>query len=939
MPRRDKALGLITTRPSLIRGESLETCVFELSVEPRIIEALEELGIRELTEPQIQSVPLIQEGRNLLLIAPTGIGKTEAALIPILDTITREKPPRISCLYITPLRALNRDMLRRMDFFGEYLGLEVAVRHGDTSTAERARQSRSPPDILITTPETLQIMFTGSRLRQHLRQVRWVVVDEVHELAADERGAQLSVALERLLRLTEREYQRVGLSATVGSPKEVASFLGGVGREVDVVDLRAVKPMQLEVELPQVKESDEELADALRVKPQQASALRRARDLFESHRSTLFFVNTRDAAEFLSSRYKFWENVPAGVHHGSLSKDVRVRAEEEFKGEELKALICTSSLELGIDVGSADLVLQYNSPRDVTRLVQRVGRSGHAVGRVSKGVIIASNEEDLAEAVVIAKRGLEGELEDYRVRRNPLGVLANQIVAHLLTEGRAITREYYETVRRSYPFRDLPWDTFVRVLKQLSDLRVIRYRGESIYKGSGTLPYFYENISMIPDEKSYRVRDLPSRRSVGRLDEAFVAGQVHHGSSFIMKGQTWEVVDIGEDEVVVQPVKELGGIPSWLGEEIPVPYEVAQEVGSLRGVGSLEGYSVNEHGKEAFLDYLRRQAPHEVPRENLITVEEGDDLVVVNAALGSRVNETLAHLLSALLSARYGESMGLRTDPYRVMIKVPRAVRAHVVAELLKGTDPEAVEPLLRIFLVNSTQLRWIFVQVAKKFGAVKRGVNYREVNLPKVMKAFERTPLMEEAVEKMMWERLDVPRAMQVLKDIREGRIDVVTGPLSYLGRLGAERALDMLLPPRPDSHTLRLLKRRLEDQQVILLCLSCKVSRTEKVGELGEKVRCPYCESVMQAVLRPWEREMAEVLRSEPHDKEGKRAMKKLYTNASLVMGHGKKAVTALVARGVGPDVAGKILRRYHGDEMDFLKDVLEAEITYARTKRFWD
>ncbi len=911
----------------------------ELSVDQRIVEALEELGIRELTEPQIEAVPLIQRGRNVLLIAPTGIGKTEAALIPILDSIIREKPSRISCLYVTPLRALNRDMLRRAAFFGEYLGLDVAVRHGDTSKAERTRQSRSPPDILITTPETLQIMFTGSRLRQHLREVQWVVVDEVHELAEDERGAQLAVGLERLLRLTGREFQRIGLSATVGSPEEVAHFLGGVDRDVDVVDLRAVKAMQLEVELPGVTKADEDLAEKLRVKEPQAAALRRARDLFETHRSTLFFVNTRDTAEFISSRYQFWEGIPAGVHHGSLSKDVRVQMEEDFKSESLKALICTSSLELGIDVGSADLVLQYNSPREVTRLVQRVGRSGHAVGRVSKGVIVASNEEDLAEAAVIARRGLEGRLEDYEVRSCPLSVLANQVVAHLLTEGRGDTREFYEVMRRSYPFRDLSWATFKAVLQQLSDLRVIRYRGESFYKGSGSLPYFYENISMIPDEKSYRVRDLPSRRHVGLLDEAFVAGQVHLGSTFIMKGQTWEVVDIGEDQVMVQPIRELGGVPSWVGEEIPVPIEVAQEVGSLRRKGSLEGYPVNEQGKLAFEEYLQRQAPHEMPRDDVITVEEGEDVVVVNASLGSRVNETLGHLLSALLSARFGESMGLRTDPYRVMLKVPRAVRASTVAELLVDTDPETVEPLLRISLGNSTQLRWIFIQVAKKFGAVKRGVNYREVNLPKVMKAFERTPLMEEAVEKMIWERLDVPRAVEVLRDIQGGKIEVVTGPLSHIGRLGAERALDMLLPPRPDSHTLNLLKKRLEDQQVLLLCLSCKVRRSERVADLAERVMCPYCESVMQAILRPWEREMAEVLKSESLDREGRRVLKKLYTNASLVMAHGKKAVLALVARGVGPDVAGKLLRRYHRDEMELLKDILEAEITYARTKRFWD
>ncbi len=464
-------------------------------------------------------------------------------------------------------------------------------------------------------------------------------------------------------------------------------------------------------------------------------------------------------------------------------------------------------------------------------------------------------------------------------------------------------------------------------------------RESTFYKAFGSLPYFYENISMIPDERSYRVQDLTSRRFVGTLDEAFVAGQVHLGSSFIMRGQTWEVVDIGEDKVLVQPVSELGGIPSWVGEEIPVPFEVAREVGQLRGGGDLGGYPINEGARQAFLEYLGRQSPDEMPTDGQVTVEEGQELVVVNCACGSKVNETIGHVLSALLSARLGESVGLRTDPYRVMLKVPRIVRAVDVTNLLRETDPETIESMLRISLKSSTQLRWVFIQVAKKFGAVKKGVNYREVNVSKVMKAFDGTPMMEEAVEKMVWERLDIPRTAEVLRGIQSGQLGLVSGRLSYIGKLGAERALDMLIPPRPDFHMLNLLKKRLEDQKVVLLCLSCKNSRTTKVMSLEDRIVCSRCGAVMQAVLRPWEREMADALKDEPPIAEARRTVKKLYTNASLVMAHGRRAAMALVARGVGPDVAGKILRRYHSDEREFLRDILEAEITYARTKRFWD
>ena len=360
-----------------------------LGLLPAILEALSKLKFEAFTEPQRLAVPRIFAGRNALVIAPTGIGKTEAAMLPILHRILTEKPEPVSCLYITPLRALNRDMLRRMTFFGEQLGIRVAVRHGDTSPKERAAQTRHPPDVLITTPETFQILFTGRRVRDQLRTVKWVVIDEIHELAGNDRGAQLAIGLERLVELVGHDVQRIGLSATVGSPDEVAAFLGGVGREVEVIQVPIPKGIRIAVEVPLPSDEDKAMAERLHLQEVQAAAIRRCHELIESHRSTLFFVNTRDTAEFLSSRLKLaFPDASLGVHHGSLFKDVRVQMEDDFKAGVLKSLICTSSLELGIDVGTADFVLQYNSPREVSRLVQRIGRSGHGVGEVSDGLAL-----------------------------------------------------------------------------------------------------------------------------------------------------------------------------------------------------------------------------------------------------------------------------------------------------------------------------------------------------------------------------------------------------------------------------------------------------------------------------------------------------------------------------------------------------------------------
>src|SRR3989442_15591546 len=273
-----------------------------LGRDPRIIDAVRALGIETFPEPQRRAIPRILAGENVLLVAPPGIGKTEAALLPILARLVRENPEPTSCLYITPLRAMNRDMLRRMTFFADRLDVRVAVRHGDTSPRERAAITRRPPDILITTPETFQILFTGRKLREHLRGVRWVVIDEIHELASDERGAQLAVGLERLRDLVGHEFQRIGLSATVGTPEEVASFLGGVGRDVEVIRVQIPKGLRIRVEMPAPSKGDTEISERLRVQVGQATALRRCYELIQEHDSTLFFVNTRDAPSPRRSR-------------------------------------------------------------------------------------------------------------------------------------------------------------------------------------------------------------------------------------------------------------------------------------------------------------------------------------------------------------------------------------------------------------------------------------------------------------------------------------------------------------------------------------------------------------------------------------------------------------------------------------------------------------
>src|SRR3989338_2640880 len=383
---------------------------------------LKQRGFSEPTLPQKMGIPSILEGKNVLIIAPTGSGKTEVACLPLFDLIHTKQLAPISMLYINPLRSLSRDLMDRLVWWADKLDLEIAVRHGDVPQRERAAQAEMPPHILITTPETVGAILTGKRMREHLKNVKYVVIDEIHELVESKRGIQMSLLLERLRELCG-SFQTIGLSATVGSPEKVAAFLG---KDVKIIRAELEKRYNISVENPKPSPKDKVISDDLFIGPETTARLRRLHELITSHKSVLAFTNTRETAEVLSSRlYKIDKELKQTVHHGSLAREKRIKSEQEFKQQLLKSLIATSSLELGIDIGSIDLVVQYLSPRRVARLIQRVGRSGHKVGEVSKGIII-SGEEDLFESSVISRRTSKKELEGIKIHEKAMDVLAGR---------------------------------------------------------------------------------------------------------------------------------------------------------------------------------------------------------------------------------------------------------------------------------------------------------------------------------------------------------------------------------------------------------------------------------------------------------------------------------------------------------------------------------
>ena len=907
---------------------------------PELINALKDRGITNPTDPQRDVIPKILSGKNVLLVAPTGIGKTEAAMLPIFDSIFRTKgEPGIRCLYITPLRALNRDMLKRMEEYGAALDVSVGVRHGDSTQAERNKQSQKAPEILITTPETLQVLFTGKRLREHLKNIEWVVVDEVHELSSTERGAQLGVALERLVELSG-EYQRIGLSATVGDVDDVKGFLSGVGRDVMLCKHDTHREFDIVVECPSPDE-DAVLLDRLQCDPDILAVMKRARKLMETSRSTLLFVNTRETAEWLAARYHMWdEEFSIDVHHGSLSKENRMSIEDKFKNGELKTVIATSSLELGIDIGSADLVIQYNSPREVSRMIQRAGRAGHRMGEVIRSAILATAPDEVAEAMVIARRSDSKELEYFKGRDNPFTVLANQLIAMTMA-GRMNRELAYNIFRRSSSFKTLSRSDMDSVLEQLKSIKLIFEDENGFRRSKKGMQYFYDNISMIPDERTYLIRDVSTRGIIGTLDESFVASFAEPYAMFIAKGRTWRIIEMREDELLVEEAKDVGSVPSWVGSDIPVPFEVAMEVGRMRRKMNFDRYPGDENCTRKVNEYISKQKEKwPIPTDETVTIETGERIAIVNCCFGSRVNETIGKIFSSLLIARLGESIGVTTDPYRVILELPRNLDKKLLENTFRSIKPGTIEALAKLTILNSTYLRWRFVHVAKKFGIIEKGADHRFINFNRLFDLHKDTPAYNEAINMVLWEDLDINNSELVFKLLSEGNIKIETCGVSHIGNEGITRSKELMQPRRADHSILMALKKRLEDETLHASCLNCLGQWRFIVKDAPDRFICPKCGGNMIALLKGYEKESIKSIKMKDRTEQDKKDALRVSRNANLVNEYGgKKASIVLAGRGVGPDGASRILRSMHVDEDSFLREIMDAEVQYAKNKRFWD
>ena len=817
----------------------------------------------------------MEQGRNALLMAPTGTGKTEAAFLPILDRLIREGASRVKgtkLLYITPLRALNRDMLERMQWWCKRFDVRLGVRHGDSTQAERTNMSVAPPDILITTPETLQILLVGRRIRENLSTLRWVVVDEVHELAEDKRGTQLSVGLERLRSLVSRDVQVIGLSATVGSPETIARFLVGEGRACEIVRVPVEKSLSLKVVAPRATAEDQALAEAIYSFPEVSARMRTIKEVVEQYRSVLIFTNTRTEAEALASRFRVWDpKFPIGIHHSSLSKATREAVERELKDGRLLGVICTSSLELGIDIGFLNYVVQYNSPRQVTRLIQRIGRSGHRVGEVSNGLIITQDSDDILEAMVLCRKSVDGELEPLEPVEAPYDVAIHQVAGLLVERGSWSIDDILAIMRRSYPYSKMGEEQLVRVLTYMREryprLAMFSESERRIFRTRDLQPlfgYYFDNLSMIPDERQYLV--MEGDRFVGALDEAFVSEYGEVGVKFVEAGRCWKIEQIYGNKVYVKAEEDpTGAVPSWVGDEIPVPFEVAMEVGRIRRryseelgggdperyVGELtESYPVTRAVVKDALKEVSEQftARLPVPSDKRVTIERWDRYVIIQACFGHRVNRLLARVVGHLISERIGQSVAVHQDPYRIVIEADVSLSAvtSVIQELskldLREVTAKAVE--------RSGIFKRRIIHAGKKCGAIAKDADYASVSISGLIEAMKDTPVYEEAMNMIFHDDFDLRKSLEVIGLMESGAIEVKPieyDALSPVARIGIEeisRRGEIISPERLRALLRQSTLGRIQDTFLVAVCVNCwNYLELRKVADLDDLKACPKC------------------------------------------------------------------------------------------------
>ena len=735
-----------------------------------------------------------------------------------------------------------------------------------------------------------------------------------------------------------------------------------------IVEAKAPKEFTYGIEYPVPDPSSQSAAKETYSAPDLAARLSRINALVESHASTLIFVNSRTVAEMLGEKLARLRK-DVGVHHGSLPREERERVEQAFKDGTLKALVSTSTLELGIDIGSVDLVVQYMSPRQVTSLVQRVGRSGHRLNRVSKGILVTVSADDILESSASIVAAGRGRIEPTRPYSNSLDVLAHQIAGYLMDFQAMDADALLKEVRKASPFSELSQGAFERTAKFMAEMRKIRFDGTTLSRTSLTRDYYYENLSMIPDETRYLVVDVSTNQSIGILGEEQVILRTKVGVHFVLKGKVWQVEQISEDrKIYVTPVEDpLAAVPGWDGEMLPIPFELARDTGRLRREISeaLErgGVAVEEASKlipgdaaaralvmDEIAEHKKMGAP--VPSDNLVLFEGFGKYLIVHLCFGESVNRTFAYVFEELLSRR-GLVRVWWLDGYRLLMELT-ADTADLdlkgIARELMGLSPDGLERTYAVAAQRNFPFPTRVKFVAERFGALKRGKLIAHPNLCSLPTRFEKTPVFEEALQETGRDLIDMQRGKEILARVSKGEIAVETflagerpTPIAYNLLYRYLEVPEAVAPDSLGKSSYQRMKASIFGTEVSLLCVKCGTDQGEAtVGDLPEEPKCARCGSGLLVPCYWGTAKLADLVRKReekaPLSEEERAELSRARRGADLVLSYGKKAVVAQTVYGIGPQTASRILAEMRDDEETFYRDLLEAKIRFVTTRQFW-
>lgn len=787
------------------------------------------------TNIQGKAWPEIARGRHVLVTAPTGSGKTLAAFLWGLNQLLSGAWPagRVRVLYVSPLKALNNDvrknLLKPLQELQEYFSragaafpqINVLTRSGDTPGEERRRMIRRPPEVLITTPESLNLLLSSKSGRTLLTGIATVILDEIHAVAGTKRGTHLITAVDRLVPLSG-EFQRIALSATVNPLERVAAFVGGfrqIGkgrdshydkRPMTIIGSRESRASDIRVSFP----------PEAAVVPEEGSrwpGLAQAfKKIISGHKSTLFFANSRRTTEKVTRFLNEGEPSEfAYAHHGSLSREIRLAVEEKLKNGELKAILATNSLELGIDIGALDQVVLIQTPRSVSSALQRIGRSGHSVGEKSRGLLVPTHGMDFVDAAVMARAVMEQDIEEVRPVEEPLDVLA-QVVLSMTAMERWDIDELYAFIKTSYPYRDLPRRHFDLVLEMLAgryaDTRLRELKARvSIDRVDNTIQardeatfLLYLSGGTIPERGYFDLRLKDSRAKIGELDEEFV-WERSIGETFTLGSQLWRIENITHNDVEVAPAKSATGIfPFWRAEEQNRDFHFSERIGLfLEGADSrldspgfkqelMTGHAMEEAAAGELVRFLHRQKEAtgtHLPHRHHLLIEHVDDpagradtrQVILHTLWGGRVNRPFALALAAAWEEKYRYPLQIISDDDALSLMLPHDVAA---ADLFSLATPENVETLLRKKLEQTGFFGARFRENAEralllpKSGFRRRMplwlIRLRSKKLLEAVKPYEDFPVLIETWRTCLEDEFDLEDLETLLEEVRDGRVRV---------------------------------------------------------------------------------------------------------------------------------------------------------------------